>query len=202
MSKRPSAAVAALASSSPRTVPENTLRAIREAATAARDKVVEKAELDERAKELGREILEYTQSTLPTMLKDAGLSGLELARSSNLPPFELRLKPYYHANIDVGWEPDRKDRAFEWLDREGHGDLVKTIITVELGRGTARIVRAVCAALKKLKVDYTMNRGVPWNTLTALVKEIVEDKAQPMPPLDVLGATVGDVVTIKPKKEK
>ena len=56
--------------------------------------------------------------------------------------------------------------------------------------------------MKKEKIEYSNKFGVPWNTLTAFVKEQIEEK-KVTPPLELLGATVGRVVqVVKQKKEK
>jgi hypothetical protein len=64
----------------------------------------------------------------------------------------------------------RRDEAFAWLDKN-----------------------------RKLEVSYSSKLSVPWNTLTAFVKEQVEKGA--VLPLDILGATVGRVVKLKARKD-
>jgi hypothetical protein len=88
---------------------------------------------------------------------------------------------------------------------------VKRTYTIVFGKGEEKRATAFEAALKKLKVDYGSAFGVPWNSLTAFVREQTErfDRLPPPEqtndkrlPLDLLGATVGRVVTIKARKEK
>jgi hypothetical protein len=51
-------------------------------------------------------------------------------------------------------------------------------------------------------VQYSVKRGVPWNTLTAWFK--AEHKRKPLPAkaMELLGATVGRVAKVVKQKEK
>jgi hypothetical protein len=55
--------------------------------------------------------------------------------------------------------------------------------------------------LEKAGFEFENKRAMPWNTLTSFVKEQVEVK-QKTPNLEVIGATVGKIVKLKPRKEK
>ena len=48
---------------------------------------------------------------------------------------------------------------------------------------------------------YEKKLGVPWNTLTATVKELVEVH-KVIPPLELMNGKIGRVVDFKPVKEK
>lgn len=197
MSRKPSAAVASAIASTPRRKPtENQLEKVRDAVRRARDIDFKMSELSEQQRALGAEKQEMLHRTLPDLFDEVGIRGIDLEAEGNMPGYDTEVRPYYHANI----RDENAEAAFAWLEKEGHGDLIKTVITVELGRGERKLARAVESALKKLKVDYGRKLGVPWNTLTAFVKEQIEDHGT-TPPLDLLGATVGRVVKLKERKD-
>ena len=130
------------------------------------------------------------------------IDHLGLQPEGNLPGYTAELRPYYHANISGDWEPEKKEAAFDCLAKHHAEDLVKTKITVLLGRGDRKAAKKVESALKKLKVSFSRELSVPWNTLTAWLREQVEDVELETPPLDVIGATVGEKVSLKQVKQE
>ncbi len=133
------------------------------------------------------------------MFTEINIDSLGLPAEGNLPAYDTELKPYYKANIPVDWEPERRQAAFDYLDEQNAGDIIKSVFIVAIPRGKRAVALKVQKALEKLKVEYTADLSVPWNTLTAWVKESVE-KHKTVPNLDVLGATVGQVVNLKERK--
>mgnify|MGYP001016388974 CR=1 FL=1 len=175
------------------------LKRAREMVKEARDLEVRMQNGAELMKQLGTRKNELTFKELPDLYSEAGIRNLGIEADGNLPAYDTQLKPFYKANMPE--DPDLRSRGFQWLDKEGHGDLIKVQFTINLGRGDVGQAKKLEAALKKLKIEYEKKMTVPWNTLTAFVKEQIEEKHR-TPPLDLLGAVVGQVVTIKPVKEK
>jgi hypothetical protein len=63
------------------------------------------------------------------------------------------------------------------------------------------MVKKVQAALKPFKgIEVDKNESVPWNTLTAFIKEATEKRGLILP-LDKLGATQGMIVEWKERKD-
>jgi hypothetical protein len=143
----------------------------------------------------------------------------------------VKAENYYKANIAAEWEPQRRAEAFGWLDANGHGDLIRTDVTLSFARedrafatqlvnwlkaiDLAGLIR-VLAENDELVVDLALPEGlrnvaagknspvlpgvtakenVPWNTLTAWLKEQVEKGNTP--PLDTIGGEVGRIVKLK-----
>lgn len=185
--------------------PPDQLEAIRAKAKEARNKRLELEELNERVSELGAEINKIEGTELPDLMMEAGVDTLGLEAEGNLPAYDIACKPYYHANIKN--EDPTAPEAYAWLQKNGHGDLVKRSYTIAFGKGQEKAAKAFESLLKKSKVEYSSTFGVPWNTLTSFLKEQIE-KSKAMkdsslvPPLDLLNATVGNRVTVKPRKEK
>jgi hypothetical protein len=192
--------------------PPDKLEKIRDAVRRNRDLQLEVAALEEALKGKAADLLRIQHEELPDLFAQVGMRVLELEAEGNLPAYTARAAPYYRANIAADWDPARRNAAFEWLARRdpktgGPGpaggdnpDIIKTVITVTLGRGEKAAADALAAELAKRKIPFQRGLAVPWNTLTAFVRELVEDR-KIMPPLDLLGAQVGRIVTVKPAKE-
>lgn len=98
-------------------------------------------------------------------------------------------------------DPDAREAAISWLDNNGHGSMVRLSIGFSLPSGPNEYKEAL--ALKaKLEKEYdtevSVDTNVPWNTLTAFVKEQLRKGA--VIPLETLGAYVGRVVKLKKRK--
>lgn len=123
-----------------------------------------------------------------------------------LPEFgvDLIVDDFFHAVIQAEWPPEKREAAFKWLEDNGHGDLIKTIVTIAFPRRALPAARWLIDKVKSLKhksftvPEPSVEMTVPWNTLTAFVKE--QYKKGVALPLDTLGATVGRVVKVKGRK--
>lgn len=177
-------------------VSQDKLDAVRAKVKEARDIDIDIAGLNERVSVLNQRKNELVFNELPDLFADAKIDRLGIEAEGNLPAYDTVLSDYYHANIPE----DKKDDAFSWLDKNKHGDLIKTVITIELGRGDRKTAKAVEKFLDDNDIGYSRKLAVPWNTLTAFVKEQI-GKGVALP-LDLLGATVGRVVKLKVRKEK
>lgn len=194
MSRKISDAVANIAR--PVKVNEDKLEALRQVVREHRDITAHLEYLEAEVKAARKKKWEIEFKKLPDMFHEAGVDKVGLAAEGNHPAYDAVLAPYYHANIPA----NQKSEAFQWLEEEGHGDIIKTVIKVELGRGDRAIATAVEAVLEKMNVDYSSDLGVPWNTLTAWLKEQIE-KHNKVPPLSLIGATVGNIVKLKERKK-
>jgi hypothetical protein len=180
-----------------RPVPQDRLEKIRIKVVEMRDLELQTASLNERITKNNQRLKELRDKEIVDLLDQAKLKGFTVAQEGNIPPYEVEVAPYYHANIPE----ETATAAYEWLKKKGHGDIIKATYTVSFGLGEDKKKKAFEALLKKNKVEYTFKFGVPWNTLTAFVKEQVEEKKAALP-LKLLGATVGRVAkVIKQKKD-
>lgn len=184
--------------------PPDKLDKIRAEVRAARDLQFDIQRVEEDLREKKLKLNDINFRVLPELFMVSNVEGIDLGAEGNYPAFDAQLQPYYHANISQDWPPERQEAGYAWLEKRKHGDVIKNIITIELGRGTEKVQKTVRAALKKLKVPFSERRGVSWNTLTALVRELVEDKKQVLGDTDreAIGATVGVVVKLKQRKKE
>lgn len=195
------AAVLAAMSTDVYVPPPEKVTAARELAKKVRDLRLNVADWDEQSKEAKKVILDIERNKLPEMLQELKLRGMDLEAEGNLPAYSVKLKPYYFANIKADWSDEEREAAFKYLEDRGDGDLIKTVIMIELPRGERKTAIRVEKALDKLKVPYTSEKAVHSATLTAWLKELVEVHKE-VPPLETLGASVGNMVSVKPIKEK
>lgn len=179
---------------------EDKLERVRDSLRTYRDLLREEEDLKARLKATGEQIAAMKTKTLPDLFTEVGVDKLGLPAQGNLPAYDAKLVPYYFANISAEWPPEQQARGYDWLDSNGHGDLIRSTYTVFVGKDDRATALMVESALRALKVDFTIKLAVPWNTLTAWLKEQVEKK-QTTPPLDLLGATVGSVVKLDQRKE-
>lgn len=208
MSKKPSAALAAAMKADVPKPTEATLEKIRGLLRESRDNEKQIKSLEELLASKKADQLKLTQITLPDLFTDVGIDVLGLPAEGNLPAYDGRLTNYYHANIATDWEPEAKEKAFKYLadyrvdgENAGAEDMIKSLIIVQLGRGDRKMAKRVEAGLRKVGVAFTSELSIPWNTLTAWVKEQIEVH-KTTPDLTVLGATVGKVVKLKERKDK
>lgn len=140
--------------------------------------------------------------TLPSLFMQNKITAISLAPEGNLPAYEAKLKDYYHAKIAADWPPEKRLNALNLLKKFKLSDIVKTVITIEIGLGQSKLTSDVLAALRALKAPFTKQQTVPWNTLTAAIRERYQfGKTFKDDELKTLGATVGKIVTLHPKRE-
>jgi hypothetical protein len=196
------AAVAAMQNRTKNQDPKS-LERLQERCKVVRDLDAEIESLNERVEAKDKERKRIVTKELPDMMNELGIPSLEIEAEGNQPAYVVRRMPFYHANIKADWPPENKERAFALLKEMGAPDMLKTIITIELGKGTTALVKKIHVALKKLKVPATMTRGVPYSTLTAFVRELYENNQSLTPQqMEILGASVGTIASIKPKKDR
>ena len=192
--------------------PPDKLEAVRDALRRDRDLRAEIADMTESLKQKAADLLALEHAELPDMFAQLGLTTLGLEAQGNRPAVNFRLAPYYKANIATDWPAERREAAFTWIaardpDTDGPGpkggdnpDIIKTVITLTFGRDERERAQKWEQYIRECGVTPAVKLDVPWNTLTAFVRELVEER-KIMPPLDLLGAQVGRIVTIKPEKK-
>lgn len=198
---KPNAAIATAIANTPVIVGGDKLDQLRNAARTMRDLDMEIDSLEELIVDKKAQLNEMKFKQLPDLFDEAGVRAVTIEAEGNMPAYEAKASPYYHANIKNDWPDEQKIAAFNWLENEGHGDLIKTVLKIELGRGDREKAKLVEDALVSMKIDYDRDLTVPWNTLTSFVREQVEEQ-HTTPPLELLGATVGRVVKLKAAKAK
>jgi len=183
--------------------PQDKLEFVRDQVRHMRDLERRIEDVEALGKELRGQRRHMETETLPDLFMELGINNLGLEAEGNMPAYDARLQDHYHANIRSDWPDGQQQEALEWLRDHGLGDIIKTVITIELGLGSGSLLDKVENFLNKLKIPYQRQQSVPWNTLTMMVKDRYRNgKPLGTKDLRVLGATVGHIVKLKPKKEK
>jgi len=169
------------------------------AAQLYRDLLKEKADLEERLRTVNSQLKNYMHERLPDLMDMAGIDRIGLPAQGNSAACDLTLTPFYSANIASNWSSEQRQAAFTALTEFGHENLIKTEITVELPRHERALAARILRSLERFPVSTTVHETVHHKTLTAWLKEQFEGR-RPLPPLDVIGASVGRVVNLKERK--
>jgi len=103
---------------------------------------------------------------------------------------KISVQPFVRASITEA----KKDDAHQWLRENAHGDLIKSLIAVDVGQNEA-LVKKLVPLLVKLGASYSAKEAVHSGTLKAWVKEQI---AAGVPiPLELFGVFTGQKSTIK-----
>lgn len=178
---------------------EDQLDVIRAKVRELRDLELEKQRLEERQMEISERRRALTEKEIVDVMDAASVAAIMLGAEGNMPQFEVAIGPYYHANIREDWPEPQREKAFAWI-RRYHEGMLRSTVTVSLGKNSGKQQKALEMFLIKNKISFVNKFGVPWNTLTAFVKEQIEDHKR-TPPLALLGATVGRVAIVKKEKK-
>jgi hypothetical protein len=109
------------------------------------------------------------------------------------------VKSFVNGSLPPVDTPER-EKAFEWLRKNGHGDIIKTRVTVHIARGQDDDAIALSAFLQEGGYDWQAESGVHYSTLKAWLREQIE-KHKTTPPLKLFNVFLGRVAELcKPKK--
>ena len=128
-------------------------------------------EQEKKLKELKRNQELLSGEVIPTMMTEMNISTLKLADGS-----AVEVKPVYGASIPAA----NKEDAFNWLRKNGLGDLIKNEITVAFGRNEDNKAMAYANLAQGQGYEPIQKLKVEPMTLKALVRERLES-GQEMP---------------------
>lgn len=133
---------------------------------------------------------------IPDAMDSAGVSKLTFNDPNTNEPFELAWKNFYHASISTDWEPNKRIKAFKYLEDLGEGDLIKTEVIISFAREDRKKALKVISDLKAKDIRAEIKENVHHMTLTAWLKNQIETKNF-TPELTTIGATVGRKAVVK-----
>jgi hypothetical protein len=186
---------AAVARTERRAPSDDSLEILRARVRYCRSLELDIADAEERLRALKAELNQVLGTELPDLFDEHGVQSVGIPAEGNSPAYVAETKPYYKAKLPE----NNPGPGLQWLVDHGHGDLPKHVFKIEIGRGREADVEEIEKALDLLGIDFDHTMTVPWNTLTAFVREQIEEHNATLP-LDLLGATVGRVVRLKEKK--
>lgn len=150
-------------------------------------------DLEEKLKASKQLVKDLSERNLPQAFNSLGLSRITLDSG-----YELELKPF----SAVGVIKERQPQALDHLAAVGGADLVKTEVTVSLGRGQTELAGHVAWLLTVFGLLPSVERTVNFQTLNAWFRqELLRD---PLFRLDgeLFNVFVGQVVKLKEPREK
>lgn len=174
---------------------EDLLLQIKRSAQSLRDKKQEIKNIEERLSSAKEDLRTITRSTLPDLMAQAGMPRLTIQAEGNNPAYEIKVQPFARASIAASWPHEKREEAFSWLDEHGHGDLIKTVIAIELPKEERLGALELIGKLRGLGFEPTIEQAVHHGTLSKWLKEMI--KRGQMVPLDIIGGDVGTEATIK-----
>lgn len=158
---------------------------------------LKKQKLEEELKQVNERIWSLEMTEIPDLSSELGVDRIGLPELG----IDILVKPYYKANIASDWEEDRRAAAFDYLERIGVGDIIKTDVRFVLGRDSLQMLEDIVRVVSSVQGTPApvVAKNVPWNTLTSVVRELTE-KGTPLE-LETIGAVVGQRAQIKERKE-
>ena len=164
---------------------------------AATEEMIEK--LEERLKKLRERRQELAMREIPEFFDSIHTDAIGVPEAG----VDVKVVPYFHANIQADWPEEQRRKAFDYLEQSGDGDVVRVTLSVDFGRKELKLARELETLIRSWKGANEhpprLEMGVPWNTLTKLVREKIEAKKKV--DLDVLGATVGRTAKIVKRRK-
>lgn len=146
---------------------------------------------------------ELARMTLPSMFESIGTDHIGVPGQN----VDVVIVPYYHANIKSEWPEPQRNAAFDHLENDLElGSIVSVDFTMTFRRGELELAKEFETLVRDSKFGNThpLKRvmGVPWNTLTASLREVVQRGDADKIDLEKLGATFGQTAKVKKRKAK
>ena len=146
-------------------------------------------DIENKLKEKKKDLDIISGEVVPTMMSEMGLSQLKLMDGSM-----IDVKPFYNATITQA----NKEAAFNWLRKNGLGDIIKNEVVVSFGRGEDNKAAEYAELAKGQGHQPTQKMKVEPMTLKALVRERIE--AGKEMPTEIFGIFTENKTTIKRNK--
>ncbi len=140
--------------------------------------------------------LKAAQQHLKTLVEEVMVELLQEAGQEELTTID-GLKVSIKEMVRGQPTKDNEAAAFAWLRDHGQGGIIKSQIMADLGKADQEKVQAALEALASAGVRGQTKQGVHWQTLGALVRELLS-KGENVP-LDLLGVHVWKQAEVKPK---
>ena len=139
-------------------------------------------------------IKKISYEEIPDLLAEKGLASLKLSDGT-----VVEVKKVINAYLPkADRDPEGREKAFQWLRDNGHGDIIKNDITVSLGRGEDNKAVEYASLAQQKGYLPTQKVDVHNRVLVAAFRERLE-KGQEVPP-ELFNLFVGNQTKIKRSK--
>lgn len=134
-------------------------------------------EAQEKAREAQEAVRSIAEQQIPELMDEIGLASFETKSG-----IKLTVADVIRASIPKV----RRDEAYEWMDAEGYGDLIKHNVTINFGRDEGERAEKLIAQLNCEGHRVKDERKVESSTLRKFVGDRLEEGADI--PMDLFGA--------------
>ncbi len=119
---------------------------------------------------------EISNELLPTAMDAVGMSEFTLEDGTT-----IGVDTFYSASIPA----DSQEKAFDWLEQEGHAGIIKHEVKLALKKGQAEEAALADRLLRENGLEPTVDMKVHASTLRAFVREEVEAGREITPAINV-----------------
>jgi len=116
--------------------------------------------------DLEGEIKNIARTQIPAIMDNLGMVDFSLSDGT-----KIAIQDKVTASIKV----ENRPRAYEWLEENGFGAIIKTKVMVKFGRGDIEEAKAAHQSLLDRGLDAEIDRDVHHQTLQSFVKERLVD---------------------------
>lgn len=145
-------------------------------------------DLEEELKLAKENLRQVAEQDLPMALHEIGMKEVKMDDGS-----VVSVSNFYNVSIPK----DKTDQAFDWLRTNGHGDLVKNVVSATFGRAEDNVAKDLIGKLSDEGYNVSQKQWVEPMTLKAFAKEQVEQGTDI--PTDLFGLYIGEKAKVRRK---
>lgn len=145
-------------------------------------------DLEEELKLAKENLRQVAEQDLPMALHEIGMKEVKMDDGS-----VVSVSNFYNVSIPK----DKTDQAFDWLRTNGHGDLVKNVVSATFGRAEDNVAKDLIGKLSDEGYNVSQKQWVEPMTLKAFAKEQVEQGSDI--PTDLFGLYIGEKAKVRRK---
>jgi hypothetical protein len=124
------------------------------------EEAVEKAE--QALKDRKAELRKLVESEIPDYMQECGVSKVTLDGGATIG---------YKDDVRLEWDEAKKANAFEWLESNDFGGLIKTGVTASFGKGELEKAKELLSKLSESGLEVALKRDVHYQTMCAFLRE-------------------------------
>jgi len=124
---------------------------------------------EDEVKKLKAELKQVQETDLPSEMNAIGLAEIKLTSGET-----VEIKSGYAGAISKANQP----RAYNWLEDNGYGALIKTDFTIKFGKGESDKASGLRNLLEVNGIKYGQKEGVHAQTLKAFIREVMDRQAE------------------------
>ncbi len=145
-------------------------------------------DIEEELKAAKENLRQIAEQDLPNALHEMGMKEVKMEDGS-----VVSVSNFYNVSIPK----DKTEEAFDWLRLNGHGDLVKNVVSATFGRAEDNRAKDLIGKLSDEGYAVAQKQWVEPMTLKAFAKEQVEQGSDI--PTDLFGLYIGEKAKIRRK---